>query len=90
MLQQDDQAHRRYWRANVRMVLILLAIWFSVAYLGGIFFAEQLNTIRLGGFKLGFWIAQQGSIVVFILLVLTYCLYMNRLDRIHGVDEEQT
>jgi putative solute:sodium symporter small subunit len=75
----------RYWKSNVRVTLVLLAIW-AVAGLGcGVLFADQLNAYRLPGtgYPLGFWFAQQGSIIVFVLLILAYCIFMNRLDRKH-------
>jgi putative solute:sodium symporter small subunit len=73
----------RYWRSNVRLMAVLLVIW-AVAGLGcGVLFADALNGFRLGGFPLGFWFAQQGSIVVFVLLILVYGLAMNRLDARH-------
>lgn len=78
-----------YWRANVRLVALLLAIWFAVSYGCGILFVDELNAIRVPGtgFKLGFWFAQQGSIYVFVLLIFVYARRMNRLDREFGVDE---
>ena len=69
-----------YWRKNIQVLAILLSIWFVVSYLLGIVFVEDLNEYRLGGFPLGFWIAQQGSIYVFILLVLVYAIWMDRID----------
>jgi len=90
-----DAADRRraadaYWRANLRIVGVLLAIWFAVSLGGGVLFAEELDRIRIPGtgFKLGFWLAQQGSIYVFVALIFVYVVLMNRLDRRHGVDEE--
>ena len=80
---------KSYWRKNITIVLILLAGWFCVSCVLGIFLVERLNKVRIGGFPLGFWVAQQGSILVFILLILVYCLYMMRLDRRHHVDEEE-
>ena len=77
-----------YWRANLRLVAICLAIWFVVSFGFGVFFVEQLNTIRIGGFKLGFWFAQQGSIYVFVLLIFFYAWRMNRIDRDHDVHED--
>jgi putative solute:sodium symporter small subunit len=77
---------RAYWRANLRLMSVLLAVWFVVAYLLGIVFVEPLNRVRLGGFPLGFWFAQQGSIYVFVVLVLIYALVMDRIDRRYGVD----
>jgi putative solute:sodium symporter small subunit len=79
----------RYWRANKIVVLCLLGVWFAVAYLLGIVFVNPLNRITLGGFPLGFWIAQQGSIFVFILLILIYCLVMEREDRKFHVEERR-
>jgi putative solute:sodium symporter small subunit len=75
-----------YWRANLRVMAILLAVWFASSFLPGILLVEQLNRLRVGGFPLGFWFAQQGSIVVFVLLILIYALWMDRLDRRYGVD----
>ena len=75
-----------YWSSNLRLVAICLAIWFVVSYLFGIILVEPLNTIQIGGYKLGFWFAQQGSIYVFVALILVYALWMDRVDRRHGVD----
>jgi putative solute:sodium symporter small subunit len=73
----------RYWRQNVTVMLILLAIW-AIAGLGcGVLFADVLNQFKIGGFPLGFWFAQQGSIIVFVLLILIYCIVLNRLDAHH-------
>ena len=68
---------------------VLLAVWFTVSYGFGILLVEPLNRIRLGGFQLGFWFAQQGSIYVFVLLILVYVRLMNRLDREFDVDEHE-
>ena len=76
-----------YWRSNIKAVVFLLAIWFLVGYCGSIFFIEELNAVRVGHVGLGFWLAQQGSIFVFVLLVLAYALWMDRLDRKHDVGE---
>ena len=72
--------NEKYWRANVSLVLKLLAVWFTVPFLGGIVFVDALNNINLGGYKLGFWIAQQGSIYMFVFLVFFYANRMNKLD----------
>ncbi len=77
----DLEARRAYWRANLRYLVVLLAIWFAVSYGCGILFVDQLDRIRIGGFKLGFWFAQQGSIYVFVALIFIYVHLMNRLDR---------
>jgi putative solute:sodium symporter small subunit len=79
----------RYWRTNLIYLAILLAIWFVVSYGCGILFVDQLDEVRLGGFKLGFWFAQQGSIYVFVALIFVYVWLMNRLDRACGVDEKE-
>ena len=82
---------RRYWSSNVKWTLALLFIW-ALAGLGcGVLFADKLNTVNLPGtgYPLGFWFAQQGSIIIFVLLILTYCIVMNRLDAKHHRDLEQ-
>ena len=76
-----SQLLARYWKKNVRVVLSLLFIW-ALASLGcGVLFADYLNSIHLGGFPLGFWFAQQGSIIIFVFLILIYAVVINRLDR---------
>lgn len=77
-----------YWRANLRLMGICLVIWFTVSFGFGILLVDQLNTIRFGGFQLGFWFAQQGSIYVFVLLIFYYAWRMNRIDREHDVHED--
>jgi len=77
-----------YWQANIRLILTCLIIWFVVSFGCGILFVEQLNEIRLGGYKLGFWFAQQGSIYTFVGLVFWYAVQMNKLDKKHNVEEE--
>ena len=73
----------RYWRKNVAIMVTLLAVW-AVAGLGcGVLFADRLNEVRFGGFPLGFWFAQQGSILIFVVLVLVYAALLNRLDAKH-------
>ncbi len=72
-----------YWRANLLGMAVLLAIWFFCSYGLGILWVEPLNRFRLGGFPLGFWFAQQGSILVFVVLILVYGLALNRLDAEH-------
>ena len=76
---------------NLRYLAVLLFIWFAVSYGCGILFVDHLNAFRLPGtgFKLGFWFAQQGSIYVFVLLILVYVIAMNRLDRRFGVSEDE-
>ncbi len=83
-----DSKKKQYWRENIRYVLILLSIWFLVSYGAGILFKDALDTIRIGGFKLGFWFAQQGSIYVFVILIFVYVYLMNRLDRKYHFDQD--
>jgi putative solute:sodium symporter small subunit len=77
-----------YWKANLRLVAICLVIWFVFSFGFGILLVEPLNRIQMGGFKLGFWFAQQGSIYVFLALIVYYARAMARLDQRHGVDED--
>ena len=81
----DKQA---YWKANIRLMLVLLAIWFTVSFGFGILLVEQLNEIPFFGFKLGFWWAQQGSIYVFIGLIFFYTYKMKKIDRQFGVSDD--
>jgi putative solute:sodium symporter small subunit len=81
-------ASRAYWNANLRLVGLCLAVWFLCSYGFGILLVEPLNALHVGGFKLGFWFAQQGSIYVFVLLIFFYAWRMNRLDRRFDVDED--
>ena len=76
-----------YWKENIKYLTILLIVWFVVSFGCGILFREALDTIRLGGFKLGFWFAQQGSIYVFVILIFVYIRLMNKLDKKYGFDE---
>lgn len=90
MATPDDHEMGRaqaYWRANLRLIASLLAIWAVVSYGCGILFVEQLNQYQIGQLPLGFWFAQQGSIYVFVALILVYAWRMQRLDRRYGVDE---
>ena len=70
-----------YWNKNIRYITILLSLWFIVSFGCGILFVEQLNAIQIGGFKLGFWFAQQGSIFGFVAIIFTYIYLMNKLDQ---------
>ena len=75
------ERRKAYWRANLRILTILMSIWFVVSFGCGILFVEPLNQIKLNGFKFGFWMAQQGSIYVFVALIFVYVQQMNKLDR---------
>ncbi len=77
-----------YWKANIRLVVILLTIWFVVSYLFGIILVDPLNAIKIGGTGLGFWFAQQGSIYVFVVLIFVYAKLMNKLDQKYDVHED--
>ena len=77
-----------YWKKNLRYLLVLLSIWFAVSYGCGILFADLLNNIKIGGFPLGFWFAQQGSIYIFVILIFVYVHLMNKLDKEFDVDEK--
>ncbi len=81
---------RAYWRRNLTYVAVLLAVWFTVSYGFGILLVDRLNTIRIAGFQLGFWFAQQGSIYVFVALIFIYVRLMNRLDREFELDESES
>ena len=84
----DKSKRKQYWNRNIRYLVILLSVWFIVSYGCGILFADQLNAIRIGGFQLGFWFAQQGSIYVFVVLIFAYVALMNKLDKDFDVDEK--
>ncbi|NRT13316.1 DUF4212 domain-containing protein [Flavobacterium sp. 14A] len=86
-MNSDQDKATAYWKENLRYLLILLSIWFAVSYGAGILFKESLDTIKLGGFPLGFWFAQQGSIYVFVILIFVYVRLMNKLDKKYGYDE---
>jgi putative solute:sodium symporter small subunit len=83
--EQDAQA---YWKENVKLMITLLVVWFAVSFGCGILLVDVLNEIRIGGYKLGFWFAQQGSIYTFVALIFVYAKKMGDLDRKYGVDDE--
>ena len=80
---------KAYWKENIRIVLSLLAIWFLVSFGMGILFVDVLDNIRFFGFKFGFWMAQQGSIFCFVILIFVYVYKMNKLDHKYAVDEDR-
>ena len=90
--QADDastsRSRRKYWRANLKILLLLLVIWFMASYGLSILAVDALDQFKFAGFPFGFWMAQQGSIVVFLLIILAYTIWMNRLDKAYGVEEE--
>ena len=79
---------RSYWQDNLRVVGLCLAIWFLVSFGFGILLVDVLDRVEIGGFRLGFWFAQQGSIYVFVVLIFFYAWRMSAVDRAHGVDED--
>ena len=84
----NEEQAREYWRRNLSLMIKLLVIWFVVSYGCGIILVDVLNQIQIGGYKLGFWFAQQGSIYVFVGLIFYYAKKMGDLDREFGVEEE--
>jgi putative solute:sodium symporter small subunit len=83
----SSENNNLYWKANLRLMAICLVIWFIASFGFGLLFVEQLNHFRVGGYKLGFWFAQQGSIYVFLFLVFFYAYRMNQLDKKFNVEE---
>ena len=83
----DKSSSNAYWAANIRLITISLVVWFLASYGLGILFRPMLAGIKIGGTDLGFWFAQQGSILVFLVLIFVYAARMNKLDREHGVEE---
>ena len=83
----EDDA-KAYWKENVGIMIKLLVVWFIVSFGFGILLVDELNMIKIGGYKLGFWFAQQGSIYSFVILTFVYAKLMATLDRNYGVDEE--
>jgi len=79
---------KTYWQKNLKILAILLSVWFTVSFGMGILWVEELNAIKIGGFKLGFWFAQQGAIYIFVILIFIYVRLMNKLDKKHGVSED--
>ena len=88
MASSNNSQAQAYWQANLRLLLSLLVVWFVVSFGFGILFVYALNQIHLGGFKLGFWFAQQGSIFTFVILIFVYAAKMNALDRKYDVHED--
>ena len=85
----SDKNKSTYWNEHLRLIFICLTLWFIVSFGFGILLVEQLNAIRLGGYKLGFWFAQQGSIYTFVALIFWYSSQMNKLDKKHHLEEDE-
>jgi putative solute:sodium symporter small subunit len=83
----EQEKATAYWKENIKYLIILLTIWFLVSYGAGILFKEALDSIKIAGFKLGFWFAQQGSMYVFVILIFVYVRIMNKLDKKYGYED---
>lgn len=83
----ERQQAQKYWKENLTYLGILMGVWFLVSYVFGILLVEQMNAIKIAGFKLGFWFAQQGSIYVFVILIFVYVYLMNKLDKKYGLND---
>ncbi len=81
----NNENHRAYWRKNVALIRNLLIVWAIVSLVFSILLVEPLNTIRFFGVPFGFWMAQQGSILVFVALIFIYAIQMDKLDRKHNI-----
>jgi putative solute:sodium symporter small subunit len=84
----EQKSRQEYWKANLKLVALCLSIWFVVSYLFGIILVDQLNAISIGGYDLGFWFAQQGSMYIFVILIFFYASRMNKLDKKFDVHED--
>lgn len=84
---KDQKKATAYWKENVRYLLILLIIWFAASFGAGIIFKDALDAFHVGGFPVGFWFAQQGSIYIFVIIIFVYIRLMNKLDKKYGYDD---
>ena len=82
------KTHISYWNANLMIVIFLLSIWFLSSFGAGILFSDYLDNFQIGGFKLGFWFSQQGSIISFVFIIVLYCFLMNKLDKKYESEED--
>ena len=83
---QTSEAEGAYWRDNIRLLVTLMAIWFACSFGAGILFRDFLDQFTVGGYPLGFWFAQQGSIYVFVVLIFYYCAAMRRIEKKYGIE----
>ena len=88
--QNEGSSHDLYWKTNIKILLILLAVWFIASFGLSILAVDWLDQFKIGGFPLGFWMAQQGSIIIFLLIIGVYMVVMNRVDKSFGVEEEES
>ncbi|MEZ4912351.1 MAG: DUF4212 domain-containing protein [Saprospiraceae bacterium] len=84
----SDKNFQNYWKRNLTYLVVLLGLWFLCSYGAGILFKDSLNSIKIGGFKLGFWFAQQGAIYCFVIIIFVYVYLMNKLDQEYDVHEK--
>ncbi|RSD30987.1 DUF4212 domain-containing protein [Vibrio pectenicida] len=84
---ESQERAKAYWNKNVKLMVSLMVIWFFVSFGCGILFVDQLNQFQIGGYKLGFWFAQQGSIYSFLAIIFFYAWKMRQIDREFNVDE---
>ena len=84
-----NKKNNEYWKSNLKIVFSLLVIWFVASFGFGIIFSDDLDQVKMGGFKLGFWFAQQGSIYIFVLIIFAYVWLMKRLDKKLSEEEEK-
>lgn len=87
-IHSDKEKQTAYWKANLRLMTVLLVIWFVISFVFGIVLVEPLNQFQIGGYKLGFWFAQQGSMYGFVILVFVYAKCISTLDRKFGLQED--
>ena len=87
-MSEQQFSRQAYWKRNLRLMAGCLTVWFVVSYLFGIILVDQFNTISIGGYNLGFWFAQQGSMYIFVVLIFFYAWRMNKLDREFDVHED--
>lgn len=84
----NTEKNKKYWRANLRVLAVLLSVWALVSFLGGVIFVEELNTFALGGYPLGLWISQQGALFVYVALIFIYHAWMTRIERKFAADDK--
>ena len=82
------KTNNSYWKANLIIVIFLLSIWFLSSFGAGILFSDYLDNFQIGGFKLGFWFSQQGSIISFVFIIVLYCFLINKLDKKYNSEED--
>jgi putative solute:sodium symporter small subunit len=84
----DKKSPQEYWKRNLSVLVALLSVWFAASFGCGVLFVDQLDAVQIGGFKLGFWFAQQGAMYVFVILIFVYVVLMNKIDKEFDVHED--